>query len=458
VVLAGSAFADTTHAAEENAFVAKINAERVRSRLEGLTVNLQLTGVARGWSDEMARAGRISHNPQVAAQVDGDWTRLGENVGFSTNSAASPAELVDRLHAAFMDSPGHRANVMGDFNQVGVGVRMTGATMWVTVNFSKAETVVPNGTVAEATRVAGRVFGSAGRDGRRAAYAVVTPSSSPAHAMGAAALAGASGPLLYTHPATRWNSNPVLHPLTRAEIDRVLGGRGVVYLVGGRGLISTRAAAELSADGYTVKRLVGSSVEGTLVRVAQETVRRHGDNDRVVIASKSAWGPSVAAAVWAGATGTPFLVTSGSSLHPEVRDWLDRTQPARRWVVGSRSAVAPRVVAEAGARRVGGGGRATVSVNVAKVLWRRTQAADGDRWASTPGGGHRGWAYTLAYAPWSAVHDGPALLMGARAVPAPVSTYLAQLRYGADVQGSVQAASPVPRSVVNRVESLVAAP
>ena len=458
ITLSGAAFADTTHAAEENSFVAKINAERAERSLGGLTVNLQLTGVARAWSDEMARAGRMWHNPQLAVQVDGDWTRLGENVGYSTSGAATPTELVDRLHTAFMNSPGHRANVLGDFNQVGVGVRITGATMWVTVNFSKANTVVPNGTVSEASRVASRVFATAGHDGREASYVVVTPSDNPAHAMGGAALAGADAPLLYTHPATSWDRDPVLHPVTRATIDRVLGGKGLVYLLGGKSDVSDRAARELIADGYTVKRLVGRSTEGTLVKIADETIRRRGNTGRVLIGSTSDWGSSVAAAMYAANSGTPFLVTPKGSLHPDVKAFLDRVRPAKRWVVGPKTSVAPAVASAARAARIGGTNRATVSVNVAKSLWKRTTASDGDRWASTPGFDNRGWAYTLAYAPWSAAYDSPALLMGTRSVPAAVSTYLTGLDYGAGVQGQVQAASPVPRPVVNRVELLVAAP
>ena len=460
VTLAGASFSqagDSTYAAAENLFVAKINAERARAGLGSLSVDLQLTGVARNWSDQMAAAAKMSHNPQLAGQVQGDWTRLGENVGHSTYAGLSPAQFVERLHSAFMNSPGHKANVMGDFNQVGVGVRMTSAQMWVTVNFTKARTVVANGTVTEAADVADRVFAAAGQDGRRASYAVVTSSANPAHAMGGAALAGDQAPLLYTHPATAWEPDPVLHPTARAEIDRVLGGEGLVYVVGGTAGVSERAVRELLADGYAVKRLAAPGTEQTLVRVAEETVRLHGNSGQVVIGSKSQWGSNVAAAVWAAGSGTPFLVTSRTSLHDSVKSFLDRHRPARRWVVGPSSSVSASVVSAAGARRVGGADSAAVSVNVAKVLWKRTAASDGDRWASVPGDNSRGWAYTLAYAPWSAVNDGPALLVRAASVPASVSGYLSGLDYGSGVQGSVQAASPVTQPVVNRVETLVAA-
>lgn len=457
-MLAGPAAADGTYAAEENSFVAKINAERRSRGLGGLTQNLQLTGVARGWSVVMEREDRMYHNPSLASAVDGGWTRLGENVGYTIKTDAGLAELVDRLHVAFMNSPGHRANVLGDFNQVGVGVRVTGAgKMWVTVNFSKDRSVVSNGTVFEAGRVAGRVFAGAHTDGRRAKYVVVTASNAPANALGAAALAGDQGPLLYTHPARPNDKNPVLHPSTRAVIDRVLGGSGKVYVIGSRKHVSDRAVRELVADGYSVKRLNGRGRAARLAAVARETVRQRGDNGKALIVSAN-WTSSVAGAVWAAKTGTPVLVTSRTRLHPAVRDFLATHRPARRYVVGGADSVSAGVVRAARAQRIGGHDRADVAVNVARRLWGRTAASDGDRWASTPGFDRKGWAYTLAYAPWSAAYDGPALLVGTSAVPRTVNRYLAGLRYGGSVKGRVQAATTVPRKVVNRVESLVAAP
>lgn len=450
--------ADRTHAAEEMGFARKINASRRSAGLGRLTVNLALTGVARNWSDRMAADGAISHNPQVAAQVDGDWTRLGENVGFSSRSGTSGAEFVRRLHTAFMNSPGHRANILGDYNQVGVGVRMTGDTMWVTVNFMKAATVRSNKTVTEATAVAGRVFAARGKAGRQADYVVLTASDQSSHAMGGAALAGGRGPLLYTHPAHKWDPSPVLHPQARAEIDRVLGGRGTVYAIGSGSDISDRAVRELVNDGYTVKRLAAASTPATLVKVANETLRRRGNNGRVVIGRTGDWGSTSAAAVWAAKTGTPVLVTGGDRLHRSVRDFLATRRPSRRWVVGPRRSISLSVQEAAKARRISGDTRAAVSVNVARTLWNRTDASDGDRWAPTPGYARRGWAYTMAHASWSSVNSGPALLMGSSRVPRTVTRYLQRLDYGGGVQGRVRAASPVPRSVVNHVENLVAAP
>lgn len=119
----------------EDGFVQAINASRAAQGLAPLAVNGDLTAVARGWSNELSVVGSLSHNPSYTAQYPGEWRRMGENVGTMTWLGADTATLVDRLHRAFMDSAGHRANILGDYNQLGVGVRTVGPTMWVTVNF-----------------------------------------------------------------------------------------------------------------------------------------------------------------------------------------------------------------------------------------------------------------------------------------------------------------------------------
>ncbi|HVL98104.1 MAG TPA: S-layer homology domain-containing protein [Egibacteraceae bacterium] len=135
-VLAGSASASTWGGAEQR-LVDSMNAERRAAGLAPLAVDAELQRVARGWTDVMAREDRLYHNANLAAQVQRDWRRLGENVGWSQRAGAPETELVDRTHAMFMNSPGHRANVLRpEFNWVGVGVRVTASgKLWTTVDF-----------------------------------------------------------------------------------------------------------------------------------------------------------------------------------------------------------------------------------------------------------------------------------------------------------------------------------
>ncbi len=67
----------------------------------------------------MVGAGQISHNPNLAGEVGGAWTKLGENVGVGYDVAS--------LMQAFIDSPGHYQNLVEpSWNYVGVGVQVAG--------------------------------------------------------------------------------------------------------------------------------------------------------------------------------------------------------------------------------------------------------------------------------------------------------------------------------------------
>ena len=256
LLLAGFARAATpatagAHAASENGMVRKINTERRIRGLAPLRMDLQLTRVARGWSVNMAGEDRMYHNAALGSQVRGDWTRLGENVGYSAKSGARPSELVTRLHNAFMNSRTHKANVLGDFSRVGVGIEIAGdGTMWVTVNFAKSSGL-PNARVTDAAQRTRRQFDTATATRAEARFAIVASSTISRTALDRLRSTGA--PVLLTHVGTRIDPNPVLHPLSRAEIDRVLRTGASVYFAG-EGL-SDRAGRELVADGYRLRRV-----------------------------------------------------------------------------------------------------------------------------------------------------------------------------------------------------------
>jgi uncharacterized protein YkwD len=135
--LAAAATADT--GTDEQQFLAKTNASRAAADLGPLTADGAAANVARPWSDHMASAGVLSHNPDVAEQVTAlvtdQWKRVGENVGYGGD--------VPTLHDAFMNSPAHRDNVLGDYNRVGIGAVRSGASLWVTFVFIKGPAIAP---------------------------------------------------------------------------------------------------------------------------------------------------------------------------------------------------------------------------------------------------------------------------------------------------------------------------
>ncbi len=111
-------------------FVAKINASRSAAGLSPVESYWDLSDDARRHSDLMAERGEIFHSSNLGSVTTG-WERLGENVGVGLD--------VGSLHDAFMNSSSHRANILGDYNYVGVGVTIDGdGFMWVTAVFMKA--------------------------------------------------------------------------------------------------------------------------------------------------------------------------------------------------------------------------------------------------------------------------------------------------------------------------------
>lgn len=122
------AYAGTANPTLEDQFVARVNSERAARGLPLLSVDSQLRDVARGWAQQMADAGGISHNPNLAAQAPARWTRLGENVGRGSE--------VESLHQAFVASPAHLANIVDpQWETVGIGVIEQGGYIWVVEQF-----------------------------------------------------------------------------------------------------------------------------------------------------------------------------------------------------------------------------------------------------------------------------------------------------------------------------------
>jgi hypothetical protein len=115
----------------EGEFIAKINASRANAGLAPLASKGSLTSYAREHTAAMMDAGEIFHSSsgQLGAAGGSGWDRMGENVG----RGQSPSSL----HEAFMNSSGHKANILGDYNYVGVGTGSKDGYLYVTVIFMK---------------------------------------------------------------------------------------------------------------------------------------------------------------------------------------------------------------------------------------------------------------------------------------------------------------------------------
>lgn len=114
---------------EESEFMSKANAERSSRGIHRLTWRDDLASVARRHSRRMAEQNSLYHNPNLRDEVS-DWEVVGENVGYGPS--------VDNLHQAFMDSPGHRRNILDqEYTHIGVGTVWDHGVLWVTQVFMR---------------------------------------------------------------------------------------------------------------------------------------------------------------------------------------------------------------------------------------------------------------------------------------------------------------------------------
>jgi hypothetical protein len=143
VLLAPSAGADA--ASDEARILTLLNQARASAGAAGLVVNPSLSSAARSWAGSMARAGAISHNPNLSTIVTG-WTRIGENVARGSSA--------DAVHQALLASPAHRQNMVDPaFNSVGVGVAYGGGSLFVVQDFAALPTAAANHPPAMPTAV-----------------------------------------------------------------------------------------------------------------------------------------------------------------------------------------------------------------------------------------------------------------------------------------------------------------
>ena len=106
-----------------------INVSRVAAGLRPLKVSPDLTTVANKWAATLAKKGALSHNPALGTAIK-NWTGLAENVGMG--------QTVPQLHAAFMHSAPHRANILAPiYSQIGVGVVTVNGELYVVEDFRR---------------------------------------------------------------------------------------------------------------------------------------------------------------------------------------------------------------------------------------------------------------------------------------------------------------------------------
>ncbi len=93
--------------------------------------------VARGWSDYLADESLdLAHNPDVSAELTPGWSGWGENVGWTSAAGEAPTHVAADMHEGWMDSEGHRDNLLNpDYTEIGIGVAVGPNGWYLTQDF-----------------------------------------------------------------------------------------------------------------------------------------------------------------------------------------------------------------------------------------------------------------------------------------------------------------------------------
>jgi putative cell wall-binding protein len=211
-------------------------------------------------------------------------------------------------------------------------------------------------------------------------------------------------PLLFIEP----DSVPTT---VSAEIARVLGSTGTVYLLGGPAVIGPDAANALTSAGYTIDRIAGPDRFGTAVAIADATVAIHGEPGSVFEASGLGFADALVAGPAASQLGGVVLLTDGHEQAAATAAWLSAHSGSSRYAIGGAAATA-----DPSATAIFGADRYATGAAVATRFFPTTTAV------SIVNG--QAWADAAVAADASALSGAPLLLVTADDPTTGVSAYL----------------------------------
>lgn len=129
-----------------------VNRERSKRGLSNLSYDTDLAAIAQSHSDDMDEHDYFSHTGRNGATFNDRYQRFGyscriptggnryltgaENIWSSGRSYVSEKKLAKDIVESWMNSPGHRRNILtGAFRHEGIGINASGTTVYATQNF-----------------------------------------------------------------------------------------------------------------------------------------------------------------------------------------------------------------------------------------------------------------------------------------------------------------------------------
>jgi len=237
-----------------------LNADRTSRGLPALTSDPLLTSIAAGWSDHLLALGSLVHNLALSSELPSGWTKWGENVGDGPSPQA--------VETAFMNSPPHRANILGAYDLVGVcAAQRADGIVFITIDFEQ------------------RPLGSVASSGSAPTCPSANPPATPvASAVTGYDVVGDTGSILSYGAAPNLGSPPGLGVGGRAvDMAATPGGRGYWVLTAAGGVYSFGDArffgslASIGQPGRAVALAVTPSGDGYWILAGNGSLYAFGD-------------------------------------------------------------------------------------------------------------------------------------------------------------------------------------
>ena len=107
---------------QEQKLLNLLNHDRAANGLPALTLDSELSRIARMKSCDMKQSGYFAHESPTYGNAASMLTRFGYSFAGVGENIAHHAS-VEKAEAAFMSSTGHRANILGSqWTKVGIGI------------------------------------------------------------------------------------------------------------------------------------------------------------------------------------------------------------------------------------------------------------------------------------------------------------------------------------------------
>ncbi|SEI96444.1 CAP domain-containing protein [Demequina mangrovi] len=116
----------------------RTNSYRASAGLSKLKLHPVVKDVAFDWSGTMRSKRSLSHNPRISIEMPDGSRASGENVGYACGYG-SLQKNTNAVMRAWLNSSGHRKNILGDYTDIGIGIAYDSGRdcVWATQNFGR---------------------------------------------------------------------------------------------------------------------------------------------------------------------------------------------------------------------------------------------------------------------------------------------------------------------------------